>query len=136
MTALFNPMLGHVSGSYTAEVSPDVAVSSRFDFNVYSYESEWTMGAEWWMWPSPIQEYSKAEEKQSDLPSSSLVRAVLQGDIHGVVKARVSTNNNIALMWEGRLWNILVSLGVISDFSSPSKPVQAFGLEFAYFGSE
>ena len=29
-------------------MSRDLSMCSRFDFNVYSYESEWTIGAEWW----------------------------------------------------------------------------------------
>lgn len=39
-------------------------------------------------------------------------------------------------MWEGRLRNMLVSLGVISDLSSRSKPIKAIGLEVSYFSSE
>lgn len=49
ITALFNPMLGHISGAYAARVTRNLSMCSRFDFNVYSYESEWTMGMEWWM---------------------------------------------------------------------------------------
>jgi len=39
-------------------------------------------------------------------------------------------------MWEGRLRNMLVSLGVVSDLSSRSKPIKALGVEVAYFSSE
>ena len=39
-------------------------------------------------------------------------------------------------MWEGRLRNMLVSLGVVSDFTNRSKPIKAIGLEVSYFGSE
>lgn len=38
-------------------------------------------------------------------------------------------------MWEGRLRNMLVSLGVVSDLSSRSKPIKAIGLELSYFSS-
>ncbi|KAJ7904312.1 mitochondrial distribution and morphology protein 10 [Mycena olivaceomarginata] len=82
----------------SARVSRDLSLSSRFDFNVYSYESEWTMGAEWWL--------------------------------------RASTNNDVALMWEGRLRNMLVSLGVVSDFTNRTKPIKAVGLELSYFSSD
>jgi distribution and morphology protein 10 len=36
-------------------------------------------------------------------------------------------------MWEGRIRNMLVSLGVVSDLSNRSKPIKSIGLELAYF---
>ena len=86
ITALFNPMLGHISGAYAARVSRDLSLASRFDFNVYSYESEWSLGAEWW------QRRSKARHPPStpdESDSSSL--SDLAGEVQGVVKAKVST---------------------------------------------
>ncbi|RDB23236.1 Mitochondrial distribution and morphology protein 10 [Hypsizygus marmoreus] len=132
ITALFNPMLGHMSGAYSAQVSRDLSLSSRFDFNVYSFESEWTMGAEWWMRRSPSVDLEDLDSSPTLEPPS---RNEAREDVHGVVKARASTNNDIALMWEGRLKNMLVSLGVVSDFSSRSKPIKAIGLELSYFSS-
>ena len=79
ITALFNPMLGYISGAYTAQVSRDLSLSSRFEFNVYSFESDWTMGAEWWLRSPPEGE---------DVNSSSPMQ-----DVHGVLKARASTSN-------------------------------------------
>ncbi|KAF6767308.1 Protein of unknown function DUF3722 [Kalmanozyma brasiliensis GHG001] len=49
ITATLNPMMGHLSTAYAARMARDVVVASRFDFNVYSYESEWTVGAEYWL---------------------------------------------------------------------------------------
>ncbi|KAF9563656.1 mitochondrial distribution and morphology protein 10 [Agrocybe pediades] len=131
ITALFNPMLGHMSGAYTARVSRDLALASRFDFNVYSFESEWTMGVEWWLRRPPT--LASGSDSASP-PSQSQPSHVT--DVHGVVKARASTNNDVSLMWEGRLRNMLVSLGVVSDLSSRAKPIKALGLEVAYFSSE
>ncbi|KAJ3507561.1 hypothetical protein NLJ89_g6236 [Agrocybe chaxingu] len=133
ITALFNPMLGHISGAYTARVSQDLALSSRFDFNVYSFESEWTMGAEWWLrrpTGSSLENDPETALLQNQPPNT------LQTAVNGVVKARASTNNDVSLMWEGRLKNMLVSLGVVSDLSSRAKPIKALGLEVAYFSSE
>jgi hypothetical protein len=87
ITALYNPMLGHMSGAYSARVSRDLSLSSRFDFNVYSYESEWTMGAEWWMRRSPSVD---PDQPKSGWPPRSINP---REDVHGVVKARASTNN-------------------------------------------
>jgi hypothetical protein len=46
-----------------------------------------------------------------------------------------SIDQDVSLMWEGRLRNMLVSLGVVSDFSTGSKPIKAIGLEISYFSS-
>lgn len=86
ITALFNPMLGHMSGAYSARVSRDLSLCSRFDFNVYSYESEWTMGAEWWMRSLPT-------EDPNDPDVVPPLGGEPKGEVHGVVKARASTNN-------------------------------------------
>jgi distribution and morphology protein 10 len=77
-----------MSGAYSARVSPDLSLSSRFDFNVYSFESEWALGAEWWMRrrlsPDDLEELP--EPKLSPAPSN------IPGEIYGVVKGRVSTS--------------------------------------------
>ncbi|KAI9467260.1 mitochondrial distribution and morphology protein 10 [Lactarius psammicola] len=137
ITALFNPMMGHISGAYTAQVSRDLSLSSRFDFNAYSYESEWTMGAEWWLRPSRSKPAADgisdgAPTVSSPSPSESPTSPY---DVTGVVKARASTSNDIALLWEGRLKNVLVGLGVASNLSSGTKPIKSFGLELSYFSS-
>ncbi|KAJ7228861.1 mitochondrial distribution and morphology protein 10 [Mycena pura] len=131
ITALVNPMLGHMSGAYSARVSRDLSLSSRFDFNLYSYESEWTMGAEWWMRSSPSEGEPDFGES-SPSPSGGEVKR----PVRGVVKARASTNNDVSLMWEGRVRHMLVSLGVVSDFSNRTKPIKAIGLELSYFSSD
>ncbi|KAI9454607.1 mitochondrial distribution and morphology protein 10 [Russula earlei] len=140
ITALFNPMMGHMSGAYTAQVSRDLSLSTRFDFNVYSYESEWTMGAEWWLRPLRSKSASASDGSVDDasaVPSSSFSETTTTSphDVTGVVKARASTSNDIALLWEGRLNNVLVGLGVASNLSSGAKPIKSFGLELSYFSS-
>jgi len=134
ITALFNPMLGHVSGAYAARVSRDLALCSRFDFNVYSYESEWTVGAEWWTRRSRPRPSFDASSLDLSAPFASPEEAV-EGEVQGVVKARASTTTDISLVWEGRIRNVLVSLGVVSNLSSRAKPIKAIGLELSYFSS-
>lgn len=83
-----------MSGAYAARVSRDLALCSRFDFNVYSYDSEWTMGAEWWMRRAPLS--PKLPPILGDNEQPSTPTAVIPDpweDVHGVVKARASTNN-------------------------------------------
>jgi len=139
ITALFNPMMGHMSGAYTAQVSRDLSLSTRFDFNVYSYESEWTMGAEWWLRRSrskPVSNGTMIDDTYVLPPSSFFSDAPMSlHDVTGVVKARASTSNDVALLWEGRLKNVLVGLGIASNLSSGAKPIKSFGLELSYFSS-
>lgn len=89
-------MLGHISGAYAARVTRDLALCSRFDFNIYSYESEWTMGAEWWT------RRSKTKPQPESTPTDPTPHALYvpanfpeprhdDDDIQGVVKARAST---------------------------------------------
>ncbi|TFL05675.1 mitochondrial distribution and morphology protein 10 [Pterulicium gracile] len=128
VTALFNPMLGHISAAYAARVSSDLSLASRFAFNVYSYQSEWTMGAEWW-----VRRATSSKEDSDGVPY--VPDAHLYNDqVHGVIKARASTNNDISLMWEGKLRNMLVSLGIVADLSR-AKPIRAIGLDVSYFSS-
>jgi len=130
-------MLGHISGAYAARVTRDLSLCSRFDFNVYSYESEWTMGMEWWMRKSKSKSTTERSESDGETEISlapHLPREV-QNEVIGVVKARASTTTDVSLMWEGRLRNLLVSLGVVSNLSDRSKPIKSIGLELSYFSS-
>ncbi|KAF9514168.1 hypothetical protein BS47DRAFT_1372374 [Hydnum rufescens UP504] len=147
LTAIFNPMMGHLSTAYAARVSRDLSLCSRFDFNLYSYESEWTMGAEWWIRRAGRRSLNHTGNRASSavaVSSPALPQIDAFDDasdastdgVQGVVKARMSTNTDVSLMWEGRIGKTLVSLGVVSDFSNRSKPIRAIGLELAYFSSE
>ncbi|CAE6527145.1 unnamed protein product [Rhizoctonia solani] len=155
LTATFNPMMGHISAAYAARASRDLALCSRFDFNIYSYESEWTMGAEWWLRRASGKRFASEQQEEKEANSSNSEPVVLDeisppgqdtpspfptnitptlgGDVTGVVKARISTSSDVSLMWEGRIRNMLVSLGVVSDLSNRSKPIKSIGLELAYF---
>ena len=91
-------MMGHISTAYAARVSRDLSLCSRFDFNVYSYESEWTMGAEWWIRRSLG--VGNAMQFLTEVPHGTMeMNDTTPGIIHahneevqGVVKARISTN--------------------------------------------
>lgn len=49
ITATLNPMMGHLSTAYATRIGRDVVACSRYDFNVYSYESQLTVGGEYWL---------------------------------------------------------------------------------------
>jgi distribution and morphology protein 10 len=38
-------------------------------------------------------------------------------------------------MWEGRIQNMMISVGVVSNLSNRVKPIKAMGLEISYFSS-
>jgi len=83
-------MLGYISGAYTAKVGRHLVLSSRFDFNVYSFESEWVMGAEWWLRRPPK---VTTDDIDDTSPASTQKSVSPLPEVNGVVKARASTNN-------------------------------------------
>ncbi|KAI5125028.1 hypothetical protein M0805_007452 [Coniferiporia weirii] len=139
ITATFTPITGHFSAAYAAKVSRDLALCSRFIFNINSYESEWAMGGEWWLRRKKPVSSEGATETPESLPVADKIDLPtyrFTDEIQGVVKARLSTSSVIAVMWEGRIRNALVSCGVMSNLANRSKPITAVGLELAYFSSE
>jgi distribution and morphology protein 10 len=88
-------MMGHISAAYAARVSRDLSMCSRFDFNVYSYDSEWTMGAEWWMRRAALKHEDElfTPSEQPPVLDPQVESRDPPSDIRGVVKARISTNN-------------------------------------------
>lgn len=142
--------MGHVSSSYAAQVHPDLGLCSRFDFNLYSYDSELTAGVEWWIRERKggnTSTLSTMESQESspfpktvgvpDLPSM-----ITTGDteekqpIVGVIKARLGVQSGLAIMWEGRFNKLLFSLGFVGRVFSPNSQtpiVKSVGLEIQYF---
>jgi len=169
ITVLYNPLIGFLSTAYAAQVSPTVSLATRFGVNVYSYESDFAVGGEWWIGRrlvrGPVVEMTPADkiiaEKRKQLGGvlrepepepepevedvekesiSSLARACLRPDNgdderDGVLKARVSGNWSLALLYEARIRNCLVSVGVISDLLSGNsgKAIRSVGLEVQYY---
>ncbi|PWN91271.1 hypothetical protein FA10DRAFT_265140 [Acaromyces ingoldii] len=67
ITATLNPMMGHLSTAYAARMTRDIVACSRFDFNVYSYDSELTLGAEYWLRKSKRQERQEELQQTQDM---------------------------------------------------------------------
>ena len=109
LTILYNPLIGFVSTAYSAQVHPHIALSTRFGVNVYSYESDLTVGGEWWIGRrrgkretaarsassppiSPVQtdkarieeKVEKAEVRVGEEPAFGSVRAeAVEGEVDG-----------------------------------------------------
>ncbi|CAG8447165.1 8308_t:CDS:2 [Diversispora eburnea] len=116
-TYIFNPIMGYMSAAFAAQVSEDLSLCPRFGFNMYSYESDLMIGAEWW-------QREKIEEDKN--PNS-------KSEIQGVVKATISTEQGIKLLWEGRYGKTLFGLGLVADIKSGLSPIRSVGLQFQYF---
>ena len=48
MTLTLNPLMGNLSSTYAVKAGDALSLCSRFDFNVYSYESDFQVGLELW----------------------------------------------------------------------------------------
>lgn len=129
MTLTVNPLMGNLSSSYAVKAGPNLALCSRFDFNVYSYESDVSLGLELWrrratpadvLWVKPLIR-----------PGWDSVRA-REDDITGVLKARMSDKGKVGLLWECRLKDLLVSLGASLDLKKRERMVGGVGLEISY----
>lgn len=191
ITLLYNPLIGQVSASYAAQVSPHVSMATRFGVNVYSYESDFAIGGEWWVGrrggrkaevelspearlqiakhaaiggrlrdePTPTLRdedllnvgEGKVEErrgngngKEAKKGSEAQLEAQRRRDqrgVHadpeerdGVLKARLSGNWSLALLYEARIRKCLVSVGLVSDvFGGAGRAIRGVGLEVQYY---
>lgn len=48
LTLTWNPLFGHISSTYTSKTSSSSTVSAKYDFNLYSIESNLSFGCEFW----------------------------------------------------------------------------------------
>ncbi|GAA5811735.1 hypothetical protein MFLAVUS_005177 [Mucor flavus] len=123
-TYTLNPIVGHMSTSYVAKVTEELVMCSRFDFSIYSYESDLAVGFEY-----------RTKNKKIDTQVEDHV-ITLTADhtekLEGLIKARWGMAKGLALMWEGKFKNTLFSLGLTADLRSTS-PIQTIGLEVQYF---
>lgn len=127
----------------SSQMGRDVAVSSRFDFNIFSYESDWTVGAEWTLRKKDedglLEQGGAEKEKESGVlkmrASTTGVRVLLlfqrewaETDLDWRVCFQ-----DVSLLYMSRISNLLFSVGVSSDFRSSLRPVRGMGLEVQYF---
>ena len=105
ITATLNPIMGQLSTAYCVATSPDSALGSRFDFNLYSYDADLTFGGEWYQRRGkrsetpepqpPIESFdafgrgSSADPAPTSKPTN---KGIEEGEVTGVLKARASTN--------------------------------------------
>ncbi|TKA23556.1 Mitochondrial distribution and morphology protein 10 [Salinomyces thailandicus] len=126
MTLTVNPLMGNLSGTYSVKAGRDLSLSSRFDFNVYSYESDVVVGMELWQ---------RKRQSPDTVWAHKLIRPDWQKpdeDVNGVLKARMDNNGKVGLLWECRAKELLVSLGAAFDMKKRDKMLGSVGLEVSY----
>ncbi|KAI9100494.1 hypothetical protein DFS34DRAFT_648412 [Phlyctochytrium arcticum] len=87
LTFLSNPMMGHISATYTTTVRRNLTMATRYHFNLYSYEADLALGVE----------YAPADKEQ-------------------LVKARISLSEGLAVKLEGQYKRALFSIGLMTQF--------------------
>lgn len=159
MTLTLNPLMGNLSSTYSVRASPRLALSSRLDFNFYSYESSLRLGGELWrlrrtptgsstgLCSGPKAEGSEGTEERSEetkgrsegtegQTTSATNKHVVEEDedknIAGVLKARVDRNGEMALLWEGRIKELVYGCGVTVDFRRREDMFRGVGVEVCY----
>lgn len=118
LTAVTNPLMGSLSVAYALKPTPLSAFATRYDFNLYSYHSDLSIGCELWR-TQPI----SGEAAFTDNPN--------RGPI-SVFKASTSLASQTAkLLWEGTYRGFLVSSGVQFCYGNRAIPAE-MGIEFVY----
>lgn len=133
MTLTVTPLMGQISTSYAIKASPYSAFCSRFNFNLYSYESELVVGCELWQRrhlasiPSTI-----PPQPSSFVTAMELTDPRIEEPVTGVLKARFGSKFDLGFVWEGRFRNLVFSLGATLDLLKGSGPVKNVGCEITY----
>ncbi len=125
MTLTLNPLMGNLSSTYSVKAGPSLALCSRFDFNVYSYESDLQLGCELWR--------RNRRNEELDWVYTKLGTRKPEGEaVAGVLKGRIDQNWNIGVLWEGRIKELLFSMGTTFDIKRRDQPFRTVGLELQY----
>lgn len=142
MALTCNPLMGNISSSYAVKAGDDVALSSRFDFNIYSYESDVQLGLELWRRkPLEVGDTLPVQDKEPSALQESVLETKLTKDLLGqnntqevdsVFKARVNQLGKIGVLWEGRIKDLLVSIGADLNLKRRDNIIGSVGLEVSY----
>lgn len=125
MTLTLTPLTGSISSTYSVRPTPNLALSSRFDFNFYSWESRYVVGGELWRPrrktssssgdsdPDDPLAWARAKTKDWFSPAEQALKDErLQREEENVLKFRVDDSWSVRALWTGRVKSLLVSAGV------------------------
>ena len=125
--------MGSLSTTYAVKAGE--ALCSKFDFNAYSYESDVVFGCELWRMRMKVpkqRERSMAAKLEWRLDPVVEPAVPEPEEVAGVLKARVDQNWKIGLLWEGRIKELMFTLGSSIDMKRRDQPFRALGLELQY----
>lgn len=129
MTLTLNPLMGSLSSTYAVKAGPRLALCSRFDFNFYSNESDLQLGCELWQ---RRKEADEAEWARRMIRAEWTTRNKHDEDVTGVLKARVDQKWRIGVLWEGRVKELLFTVGASFDLKRREQIFRAVGVEVQY----
>ena len=129
MTLTLNPLMGNLSSTYAVKAGSNLALCSRFDFNFYSYESELQVGCELWRRRRNTETEWAAKKLRPDWGRSAVAS---NDDPSGILKARVDQEWRIGVLWEGRIKDMLFTLGASLDLRKREQIFRAVGIELQY----
>lgn len=135
MTLTLNPLMGNLSSTYSVKAGQNLSLCSRFDFNFYSYESDLQLGMELWRRRQPSQAEREVEWASKLIRPSWKTPGTITDpnrDVAGVLKTRVDQNWRIGVLWEGRIKELLFSLGASFDLRRREQIFRAVGVELQY----
>ena len=134
MTLTINPLMGGLSSTYSVLAQPTLALSSRFDFNVYSYESKLQVGTELWRTCSKPAGDLDWVRRMMAKELTPIAEHGSERDAHlsGCLKARLDHRGSLALLWEGRVKALLYSCGVTVDPRDRENMFKGLGMELHY----
>lgn len=161
MTLTVNPLMGNLSSTYSVKAGSLLALATRFDFNVYSYESQYQVGFELWKRSRDAEDLQWALDKikSSELngwaadnigqkahatttgvqiPHIGTVKSSLAGktingeETAGVLKAKLNQDGVFGLLWEGRLKQLLYTFGMNMHLKERENIFRGVGIEFQY----
>lgn len=106
---------------------------------MYSYESDLSVGCELWRRRSKENPPTATAETPDNRTGNEKIAQrkeeedeEIKDNFAGVLKARVSQNLGIGLLWEGRIKHLLFSVGASIDLRRRDQPFKAVGLELQY----
>ena len=129
MTLTLNPLMGNLSSTYAVKAGSSLALCSRFDFNFYSYESELQLGCELWRRRSTADVDWAVKKLRSDWKQPTISP---DDDVSGVLKARVDQGWRVGVLWEGRIKELLFTLGASLDLKKREQIFRSVGIELQY----
>ncbi|KAL1654130.1 Mitochondrial distribution and morphology protein 10 [Didymella pomorum] len=129
MTLTLNPLMGNLSSTYAVKAGSSLALCSRFDFNFYSYESELQLGCELWRRRNTTDIDWAVKKLRPDWKQRTISP---DDDVSGVLKARVNQDWHVGVLWEGRIKELLFTLGASLDLKKREQIFRAVGFELQY----